>query len=122
MLHLSGEDSPLARMFYVMEFLDGRIFWDPSLPDASGNDERAAIYDAMNATLAALHDVDLEAASPRKEGERPRLSMSTSRWVSLVNGMSAYRASVSKDERRVRCAPEIQLARSCAAPIRGSVP
>ena len=61
MLHLSGEDSPLARMFYVMEFLDGRIFWDPSLPDASGNDERAAIYDAMNATLAALHDVDLEA-------------------------------------------------------------
>ncbi|TIV12619.1 MAG: phosphotransferase family protein, partial [Mesorhizobium sp.] len=36
-------------------------FWDPSLPDASGNDERAAIYDAMNATLAALHDVDVGA-------------------------------------------------------------
>jgi aminoglycoside phosphotransferase (APT) family kinase protein len=58
MLHLSGEDSPIGRMFYVMEFLDGRIFWDPSLPDMSGNDARAAIYDVMNATLAALHDVD----------------------------------------------------------------
>lgn len=61
MLHLSGEDSPIGRMFYVMEFLDGRILWDPSLPDVSGNHERAAIYDAMNATLAALHDVDVEA-------------------------------------------------------------
>ncbi|TIU60953.1 MAG: phosphotransferase family protein, partial [Mesorhizobium sp.] len=57
MLHLSDEDSPIGRMFYVMEFLDGRIFWDPSLPEASGNEDRAAIYDAMNATLAALHDV-----------------------------------------------------------------
>jgi aminoglycoside phosphotransferase (APT) family kinase protein len=62
MLHLSSEDSPIGRMFYVMDFVDGRIFWDPALPEASGNDERAAIYDAMNATLAALHDVDVEAA------------------------------------------------------------
>ena len=61
MLYLSGEDSPIGRMFYVMEYLDGRIFWDPSLPDVSGNEERAAIYDAMNATLAALHDVDVGA-------------------------------------------------------------
>jgi aminoglycoside phosphotransferase (APT) family kinase protein len=61
MLHLSGEDSPIGRMFYVMEYLDGRIFWDPSLPDLSGNGERAAVYDAMNATLAAMHDVDVDA-------------------------------------------------------------
>ena len=61
MLHLSGEDSPIGRMFYVMGFVDGRIFWDPALPEASGNEERAAVYDAMNATLSALHDVDVEA-------------------------------------------------------------
>ncbi|HWK64809.1 MAG TPA: phosphotransferase family protein [Rhizobiaceae bacterium] len=61
-LHLSQEDSPIGRMFYVMAFVEGRIFWDPGLPEASGNGERAAIYDAMNATLAALHNVDLEAA------------------------------------------------------------
>jgi aminoglycoside phosphotransferase (APT) family kinase protein len=62
MLHLSAEHSPIGRMFYVMDFVEGRIFWDPALPDASGNDERSAIYDAMNRTLAALHDVDVEAA------------------------------------------------------------
>jgi aminoglycoside phosphotransferase (APT) family kinase protein len=58
MLHLSGEDTPIGRMFYVMAFVDGRIFWDPALPEIASNSERAAIYDAMNATLAALHDVD----------------------------------------------------------------
>lgn len=57
-LHLSGEDSPIGRMFYVMDHVEGRIFWDPALPEIASNAERAAIYDAMNATLAALHDVD----------------------------------------------------------------
>ncbi len=60
MLHLSDEDSPIGRMFFVMDFLEGRILWDPALPEVASNAERAAIYDAMNATLAALHDVDLE--------------------------------------------------------------
>jgi aminoglycoside phosphotransferase (APT) family kinase protein len=60
-LHLSGEDSPIGRMFYVMDCVDGRIFWDPALPDVASNAERAAIYDAMNATLAALHAVDFAA-------------------------------------------------------------
>ncbi|MDP3898477.1 MAG: phosphotransferase family protein [Mesorhizobium sp.] len=61
MLHLSDEDSPIGRMFFVMEYLGGRVLWDPSLPEARDNAERAAISDAMNATLAALHDVDIEA-------------------------------------------------------------
>lgn len=56
MLHLSGEDSPLGTMFFVMEMVEGRIFWDPALPDLSV-EERGQIYDQMNATLAALHAV-----------------------------------------------------------------
>ncbi|MCO5159337.1 MAG: phosphotransferase [Aquamicrobium sp.] len=60
-LHLSDEDSPIGRMFYVMAFVEGRIFWDPALPEAASTQERAALYDAMNGVLAALHDVDVEA-------------------------------------------------------------
>ena len=48
-LHLSPEDSPIGRMFYVMGFMDGRIFWDPALPDLASNEERGAVSDAMNA-------------------------------------------------------------------------
>ncbi len=58
MLHLAPEDSPIGRMFYVMGFVEGRIFWDPSLPEIADNAERDAIYDSMNETLARLHAVD----------------------------------------------------------------
>ena len=63
MLALSeeGEASPIGRMFFVMEYLEGRIFWDPALPEVADMDERGAIYDAMNQTLANLHEVDVEA-------------------------------------------------------------
>jgi aminoglycoside phosphotransferase (APT) family kinase protein len=40
--------------------VEGRIFWDATVPGVS-NAERAAIFDAMNATMAALHSVDYEA-------------------------------------------------------------
>ncbi len=56
-----GDASPIGRMFFVMGFVDGRIFWDPTLPGLA-SDERAGVYDAMNATLAALHGVDVEKA------------------------------------------------------------
>lgn len=49
--------SPIGRAFFVMRYLDGRIFWDPSLPGQSPA-ERGAISDAMNRVLAALHSVD----------------------------------------------------------------
>ncbi len=56
-LHLAPEDSPLGTMFFVMEHVPGRIFWDPALPEL-GAAERGQVFDAMNATLAALHEVD----------------------------------------------------------------
>ncbi|WP_127521883.1 phosphotransferase family protein [Mesorhizobium sp. Z1-4] len=62
MLHLSDEGSPIGRMFYVMDYVEGRIFWDPSLAELESGDERGAIYDAMNETLAALHSVDFVSA------------------------------------------------------------
>jgi aminoglycoside phosphotransferase (APT) family kinase protein len=60
-LHLSAEDSPIGRMFFVMAFVDGKIFWDPALPEMLENVFRGSVYEAMNSTLAALHDVDFAA-------------------------------------------------------------
>jgi len=60
MYHLADDNSPIGRMFFIMEFLDGRIFWDPALSEVDENTERSAICDSMNDVLAKLHDVDLE--------------------------------------------------------------
>ncbi|MBY8975469.1 phosphotransferase [Rhodobacteraceae bacterium NNCM2] len=60
MLHLARADGPLGRDFYVMAHLDGRVFWDPALPECE-KAERGAIYDEMNRVLAALHNIDIDA-------------------------------------------------------------
>ena len=88
MLHLASEESPIGRMFYVMEFLDGRIFWDPALAELASNEERAGIYDAMNRTLAALHSVDVEAVGLADFGKPGSyFERQLSRWT------KQYRAS-----------------------------
>jgi aminoglycoside phosphotransferase (APT) family kinase protein len=48
------DEAIVGTPFYVMGFVAGRVFWEPQMPD-SNPVERAAVYDAMNATLARLH-------------------------------------------------------------------
>ncbi len=47
----------LGTAFYVMEYVDGRVLWDPTLPGFTP-DARAAMYDELNRVIAALHRVD----------------------------------------------------------------
>ncbi len=56
-LHLCEDASVIGSMFYVMAHVDGRIFWDPSLPELD-TDKRAGYYAAIIDTLAALHAID----------------------------------------------------------------
>jgi aminoglycoside phosphotransferase (APT) family kinase protein len=58
---LCEDESVIGRAFYVMQFMDGRVLWDQSLP-GMGNAERAGIYDEMNRVIAALHRVDVARA------------------------------------------------------------
>jgi aminoglycoside phosphotransferase (APT) family kinase protein len=51
------DESVTGTAFYVMGFVAGRVFWNPDMP-GSNPAERAAVYDAMNATLARLHSLD----------------------------------------------------------------
>jgi aminoglycoside phosphotransferase (APT) family kinase protein len=70
---LSGAGFPVARPhalctdpevigtpFYVMDMVEGRIFWETTLPGLT-RDERGRYFDLMNATIAALHSLDAEA-------------------------------------------------------------
>lgn len=52
-----ADDSVIGTPFFVMGLVEGRIFWDATFPDVR-TAERAGYFDAMNATLAALHTVD----------------------------------------------------------------
>ena len=56
MLALCEDESVIGRAFYIMEFMQGRVLWDQSLPGMTPA-ERAAIYDEMNRVIAALHSV-----------------------------------------------------------------
>lgn len=54
---LCEEDTVIGTPFYVMDMVEGRIFWDAEISEV-GKDERAALFDAMNATIAQLHAVN----------------------------------------------------------------
>jgi len=56
----SDDTSIVGTPFYLMEFLEGRVIVDQSLPGMSTS-ERTAIYMEMNRIIAALHQVDPEA-------------------------------------------------------------
>jgi aminoglycoside phosphotransferase (APT) family kinase protein len=58
---LCEDASVIGTAFYVMDFLEGRIFRDARMPGVAPS-ERGALYDDLNATLAKLHAVDWRAA------------------------------------------------------------
>jgi aminoglycoside phosphotransferase (APT) family kinase protein len=59
--HLCTDESIIGTAFYVMGYVEGRIFWEPYAPGLSGP-ERAALFTSLNATLARLHNIDYVAA------------------------------------------------------------
>ena len=53
---LCEDESVIGRAFFIMEFIEGRVLWDQSLPGMT-KVERAEIYDEMNRVISALHRV-----------------------------------------------------------------
>jgi aminoglycoside phosphotransferase (APT) family kinase protein len=54
---LCTDDAVIGSWFFVMEMIDGRIFWDATLPHVPAA-EKPAYFAAMNGTLATLHQID----------------------------------------------------------------
>jgi len=91
-LLLHEDEALLGRAFYVMQMLDGEVHWDPRLKDHAA-EQRAAIFDAMNATIAAIHTVDLDALGLRDYGAPGNYyDRQLGRWT------KQYRASAFADE------------------------
>jgi aminoglycoside phosphotransferase (APT) family kinase protein len=100
MAALQGSDVPVPRTFrycddasilgspfYIMEFLQGRIFFDQSLPGMS-RQQRSAIYQEMGRVIAALHRVDVAAAGLDDFGRHGGyLARQVRRWATQCTEM-----------------------------------
>lgn len=60
MMHLCEDTEILGSKFFIMEFKNGRTFWDSAIPEVS-KAERSAIYEQVNQVLADLHSIDIDA-------------------------------------------------------------
>jgi len=84
---LCEDESVIGTAFYVMEYVDGRVFWDPALPELSRS-ERAAVFAEMNRVIAALHRTDFSALGLDDYGKASGyLDRQIARWT------KQYRAS-----------------------------
>ncbi len=78
---MCDDESVVGTIFYIMDCVEGRILWDGLLPDY-GNDERGAIYDAMNVTIAELHNTDYKAIGLETFGKPGNyFARQISRWT-----------------------------------------
>jgi len=97
---LEGSDVPVAKAyalcedpgvigtaFYVMDYVEGRLFWDAALPEVVAADRRA-IYEEMTRVIAALHSVDPAAVGLADFGKTGHyIERQVARWT------QQYRAS-----------------------------
>ena len=84
MLAYCKDENVIGTAFFIMEFLDGRVFIDQSLPGLSA-DERSAIYCEMNKTIAAIHQLDYVALGLESFGKPGNyFSRQVARWSRQV--------------------------------------
>jgi len=114
---LSDDENIVGAMFYVMDYVEGRSFWDPALPELAPA-ERTAIYAEMLRVIAALHALDWAAAGLAGFG-RPEnyLARQVARWS------KQYRASetepIAAMDRLIEWLPQNLPAQRRAALIHG---
>lgn len=65
---LCEDENIIGSMFYVMSYVEGRIFWDPALPELK-QEERGPLFDELIQIMAAMHDVDVNLVGLRNYGK-----------------------------------------------------
>jgi aminoglycoside phosphotransferase (APT) family kinase protein len=64
---ICDDEAVVGRAFYLMEYVEGRVFRNPKLPELNPG-ERTAVYDEMNRVCAAIHNFDFRAAGLENYG------------------------------------------------------
>ena len=78
---LCTDDTIIGTAFYVMEMVEGRIFWNAALPEIDPG-ERRSYFDALNATMARLHTLDYPALGLSDYGRAGNyFERQISRWI-----------------------------------------
>lgn len=86
-LALCTDEAVIGSMFYLMQHIDGRVIWDPALPDIASA-ERVAYYREIVRVLAAIHGIDIDAAGLADYGKPgDYFARQIARWI------TQYRAS-----------------------------
>lgn len=65
---LCEDDAVIGTAFFIMDFVEGRIFWDASLPDVAAANRRALFFELVD-VMAQLHRIDFEAAGLSSYGK-----------------------------------------------------
>jgi aminoglycoside phosphotransferase (APT) family kinase protein len=88
--HLCVDEDVIGRAFYVMDFVPGRVYTDPRLPELTASG-RAALFEDMNRVLARLHGLDYAALGLGDFGKPgDYLARQIARWS------KQYRASATE--------------------------
>jgi aminoglycoside phosphotransferase (APT) family kinase protein len=78
---LCEDSSVIGTAFYVMDYVEGRLFWDAALPEVAAPGRRA-IYNEMTRVIAALHAVDYNAVALGDYGKSGRyVERQVARWT-----------------------------------------
>jgi aminoglycoside phosphotransferase (APT) family kinase protein len=90
-LCLCEDAEVIGTPFYIMDYVKGRVLWDPTLPGMT-NAQRAAVYAEMNRVIAALHRADYRELGLGDFG-RPGdyLQRQISRWSKQYRASETHR-------------------------------
>ncbi len=114
---LCKDDEVIGTMFFIMEFVDGRIFWNPDTPGLDRK-ERAALYDNVNETLARLHNFDYEALGLGDYGKPGNyFERQISRWAGQYRASETH--TVEAMDRLIEWLPENVPADESASIVHG---
>src|SRR6185436_6454948 len=94
---LCQDENVIGTMFYVMEFVDGRVLWDPALPGMT-REQRAAIWDEKNRIISRLHAIDYRAVGLEDFGKPGNyIARQVERWSRQYRASETQRIEAMDD-------------------------